>query len=128
LASILPFDTIDYPLRNISESAVKQLVNADKVLDIRGWSSPWSILKTKSELNLMEPGQTLEVLISDPGDLPAVLSRTNHRLIATEDQVGFYRLYVRRGLTGTSGSITELFYDASGNQNHGGGRDDNRRP
>jgi len=107
---------------------VKQSVKADKVLDIRGWSSPWSILKTKSELNLMKPGQTLEVLISDLGDFPAVLSRSNHRLIATDDGAGFSRLYVRRGPTAKSDSITDLAYKAGENPNHGGGRNDNRRP
>lgn len=98
----------------------------DKVLDIRGWSSPWSILKTKNELSLMEPGQILEVLISDLGDFPVVLSRSNHRLIATDEQVGFSRLYVRRG-PDKSGSITRFPHKAQETLNHGGERNDSRK-
>lgn len=101
-------------------------MKADKVLDIRGWSSPWSILKTKNELNLMEPGQTLEVLISDPGDFLVVLSRSNHCLIATDEQVGFSRLYVRRG-PDKSVSITHFPHKAQETLNHKGERDDDRR-
>jgi TusA-related sulfurtransferase len=100
-------------------------VKPDKVLDIRGWSSPWSILKTKNELKLMEPGQTLEVLVSDLGDFPAVLSRSNHRLLATDEQVGFSRLYVRRG-PDKSHSINHFPHKAQETLNHKGERDDNR--
>jgi TusA-related sulfurtransferase len=128
LASILPFDMSVRPTGNILESTVNHLMKVDKVLDIRGWGSPWSILKAKSELNLMEPGQTLEVLISDQDDFLAVFRRSNHRLIATEDEVGFSRLYVRRGPTGKDGSTTSLSYTNRENSKHTGGRNDNRKP
>ena len=78
------------------------LAKADKVLDVRGWSCPWCILKAKSELNLMEPGQILEVLVTDPAalvDIPNVMGRSGHYLIQTNEQSEFARLYVRRGRT-----------------------------
>ena len=78
------------------------LAKADKVLDVRGWSCPWCILKTKSELSMMEPGQILEVLVTDPAalvDIPNVLGRSGHYLIQVSEQSEFARLYVRRGHT-----------------------------
>ena len=42
---------------------------ADKVIDLRGMSCPWSILKAKSQLIAMKPGEVLEVLASDPHDV-----------------------------------------------------------
>ena len=76
------------------------LAKADKVLDVRGFSCPWCILKAKSELNLMEPGQILEVLVTDPAalvDIPSVLGRGGHYLIQITEQAEFFRLSVRRG-------------------------------
>ena len=70
------------------------LAHADKVLDVRGWSGPWVILKAKSELNLMEPGQVLEVLVTDPMtlvDFPSVLGQSNHQLIHIDEASGFTR-------------------------------------
>jgi tRNA 2-thiouridine synthesizing protein A len=79
---------------------VEGLVKTEKVLDVRGWSCPWCILKAKSELNLMEPGQILEILVTDPmtlEDFPNVLDQSGHQLIQINEQPEFFRLYVRRG-------------------------------
>jgi tRNA 2-thiouridine synthesizing protein A len=84
------------------------LAHADKVLDVRGWSGPWVILKAKSELNLMEPGQVLEVLVTDPMtlvDFPNVFGQSNHQLIHINEASGFTRLYVRRGYTDKSSEL-----------------------
>ncbi len=73
---------------------------ADKILDVRGWSCPWCILKAESLLRLMEPGKILEVLVTDPQiikDLPSVLRQSNDQLIKVDQQQEIYRLYVRRG-------------------------------
>ena len=93
------------------------LAHADKILDVRGWSGPWVILKAKSELNLMEPGQVLEVLVTDPMtlvDFPRFLGQSNHQLIHINEASGFTRLYVRRGypdksseLAAAHGGVTE---------------------
>jgi TusA-related sulfurtransferase len=81
---------------------------ADKVLDVRGWSHPWCILKTKSELKHMDYGQVLEVLGTDPQairTLPAVLDRDGDEVLAVEDGPEFFRLYLRKGVTRRSGAM-----------------------
>ena len=73
---------------------------ADKIIDLRGVSCPWSILKAKSQLIAMKPGEVLEVLASDPlmfEDFPKVLGENGHHLIDVREQQEFSRLYVRRG-------------------------------
>lgn len=73
---------------------------ADKVIDLRGMSSPWSILKAKSQLIAMNPGEVLEVLSTDPmmtEDFPKVLAKGGHQLMQTIDQPEYSRLYVLRG-------------------------------
>ncbi|MBW1980897.1 MAG: sulfurtransferase TusA family protein [Deltaproteobacteria bacterium] len=75
---------------------------ADRRLDLRGWSCAWCILKAKSELDVMQPGQILEVLITDQKtmvDLPNVLGQSGHQVVEVEEESGFSRLYVRKGRT-----------------------------
>ncbi len=75
-------------------------VKADKTIDLRGVSSPWSILKAKSQLIAMQPGEVLEVLANESlmhEDFPKVIGRSEHQLIGTNQQSGFVRLYLRRG-------------------------------
>jgi len=79
---------------------VEKKGEANKVIDLRGMSCPWSILKAKSQLITMEPGEVLEVLSGDPmliKDFPKVLGNRGHQLIKIKDKQGFSRLYVRRG-------------------------------
>ena len=73
---------------------------ADKIIDLRGMSCPWSILKAKSQLITMNPGEVLEVLSTDPmmsEDFPKVLGQRGHQLIQIIDQPDYSRLYVLRG-------------------------------
>ncbi len=73
---------------------------ADRVIDLRGVSCPWSILKAKSQLTLLEPGEVLKVLVTDPKmlvDLPRVLGQKGHQLMEIQKRSGFSQLYVRRG-------------------------------
>jgi len=89
------------------EHFVEEKAKADKVLDARGWSCPWCILKAESLLRLMEPGKILEVLVTDPQiirDLPSVLSQGNDQLIKVDQQREVYRLYLRRGEQKLSGA------------------------
>jgi tRNA 2-thiouridine synthesizing protein A len=79
---------------------VEKKAQIDKVLDVRGFSCPWCILKTKSILSQMEPGKLLEVLASDPQiikDLPSVLKQRDDLIIRVDKDREVYRLYVRRG-------------------------------
>ena len=79
---------------------MEKRTEADKVIDLRGVSCPWSILKAKSQLTIMEPGEVLEVLFTDPlmfADFHKVLDQSGHHLLNINEQPGFSRLYVRRG-------------------------------
>ena len=91
---------------------------ATKVIDLRGVSCPWSILKAKSQLIAMDPGEVLEVLASDPmmfEDFPKVLSKSGHHLVEINRQQGYSRLYVKRGRKEENGNIAscETCIDAS---------------
>ena len=82
------------------ELILEKKAEADKIIDLRGVSCPWSILKAKSQLSHMEPGEVLEVLASDPmmfEDFPKVLSKSGHHLVEIHRQQGYSRLYVKRG-------------------------------
>lgn len=73
---------------------------ADRVLDVRGWSCPWCILKAKSWLRRMTPGQILEVLTTDPNvqkNFPRVLARTKDHVIGMDQNDDHYRMRIRRG-------------------------------
>lgn len=94
---------------------------ADKVLDVRGWSYPWCILKTKSGLTHMDQGQVLEILGTDPQairSLSLVLGRAGDELLAVEEGPEFFRLYLRKGVAGTSGDTAEPLAQSKGG-NHG---------
>jgi TusA-related sulfurtransferase len=93
----------------------------DKVLDVRGWSYPWCILKTKSELTHMDQGQVLEVLGTDPQairSLLIVLGRAGDEVLAVEDGPDFFRLYLRKGVAGSYRENVELLTKRKG-ANHG---------
>ena len=78
---------------------MEKRTEADKVIDLRGVSCPWSILKAKSKLIAMNPGDVLEVLCTDPmmsKDFPKVLGKSD-QLIQIIDKPEYSRLYVLRG-------------------------------
>ena len=88
---------------------MEKRTEADKVIDLRGVSCPWSILKAKSQLTIMEPGEVLEVLFTDPlmfADFHKVLDQSGHHLLNINKQPGFSRLYVRRGEKQENNEIT----------------------
>lgn len=87
---------------------------ADKVIDLRGMSCPWSILKAKSELKRMEPGQVLELLGTDPltlKDFPTILKGRDDEVIRVDNDPDFFRLYVRKGNSKTVKSLSESQQD-----------------
>jgi tRNA 2-thiouridine synthesizing protein A len=90
------------------ELILKKRTEADKIIDLRGVSCPWSILKAKSQLGIMEPGEVLEVLASDPlmfEDFPRVLGQSGHYVVEINLQPGNSRLYVKRGQKEESSDI-----------------------
>lgn len=57
---------------------------AEKILDVTGLSCPLPVLKARRTLRDMAPGQTLEVLATDPGafeDFPIFCKSAGHTLL-----------------------------------------------
>ena len=83
---------------------MKRLVDAqkksDRVIDLRGWSCPWCILKAKSLLKQMSTGQILEVLSTDPEaqiNFPLILKKSKDRVIKVEQDKESFHLFLLRG-------------------------------
>ncbi|OQY03850.1 MAG: hypothetical protein B6I22_10785 [Desulfobacteraceae bacterium 4572_123] len=73
---------------------------SDRVLDLRGWSCPWCILKAKSLLLRMSKGQILEVLSTDPEaqiNFPLILKKSKDRVIKVEQHKEYFHLFLLRG-------------------------------
>lgn len=72
---------------------------ADKILDAKGVSCPLPILKSKKALLDVAPGETLEVLATDPGsvaDFAAFCRMTGHELLESESDGVVFRFLIRR--------------------------------
>jgi len=62
---------------------------AEKMLDATGLSCPLPVLKARKALRDMAPGQTLELLATDPGaldDVPAFCESAGHELLEADRQ------------------------------------------
>jgi len=73
---------------------------ADQFLDTKGLNCPLPILKAKKSLATMSPGQTLEVLSTDPGsvkDFEALCRQTAHKLLESDRVNGIYRFILEKG-------------------------------
>jgi TusA-related sulfurtransferase len=78
---------------------VKENMKVDQTLDCRGLSCPLPILKTKQIVDKMAVGQVLEMIASDPGsvrDMEAWSKRTGHEIVATTQEGGLFKFYVRK--------------------------------
>jgi TusA-related sulfurtransferase len=88
---------------------MEKKAKVDKILDVRGWSCTWSILKAKSELKQMKPGQVLEVLVTDAltlKDLPPILRESEDEVIRVDEGPEFFSLYVRKGNSTTARNLS----------------------
>ena len=100
MAHILPKKVSSLSFDAEMELMLEKKSEADKIMDLRGVSCPWSILKAKSQLTIMEPGEVLEVRFTDPlmfADFPKVLNESGHQLLQIIDTAEYARIYVRRG-------------------------------
>ena len=89
-----------YLVNSKMENSVEEKFLADSVLDTRGFGCAWSILKAKSELKRMKPGQILAVLSTDPltlKDFSAILRETEDEVFRVDEGPDFFSLYVRKG-------------------------------
>jgi tRNA 2-thiouridine synthesizing protein A len=74
---------------------------AEKLLDATGLSCPLPVLKARKALRDMAPGQTLEVLVTDPGaveDFPVFCQSSGHELLESSILEGnLYRFVIKNG-------------------------------
>ena len=80
------------------------MTKKDRFLDAKHLNCPLPILKTKTVLHTMEPGQILYVETTDPHsvvDFTAYCAKTNHQLldIAEEEndaEENIFKIYIKR--------------------------------
>lgn len=68
-------------------------------LDARGLNCPLPILRTKKALNLLEPGDTLQLISSDPGsvkDIDAFCKQTGNELLEDNTESGEFTFIIRK--------------------------------
>jgi tRNA 2-thiouridine synthesizing protein A len=72
---------------------------AEKTLDATGLGCPLPVLKASKALRGMAPGQTLELLVTDPGaldDIPDFCKSAGHELLNTSRIEGnVYRFVIK---------------------------------
>ena len=71
----------------------------DRYLDARGLNCPLPVLKTKLELNRMQPGEVLFVEATDPHsviDFEAYCARTGHEILAIDETGGIIGFTISR--------------------------------
>jgi tRNA 2-thiouridine synthesizing protein A len=74
-------------------------ITVDQRLDARGLSCPLPIVKTAAAMKGLAPGQTLEVLATDPGsvkDFEAWCRSTGNELVEQSSEGGVYRFLLRK--------------------------------
>ncbi len=85
-----------------------KLLRADAELDLRGVICPYNYVKTKLQLETMQAGQVLAVVL-DAGDpirnVPRSVTADGHAVLAEESlEGGLFRVVIRKGVTEDSPS------------------------
>lgn len=81
-------------------------IKADHVLDAKGLACPMPIVKTKKEMNNVEPGKVLLIEATDQGskaDLKAWAERSAHQYLGTIEEGDVLKHYLRKASEGESG-------------------------
>jgi tRNA 2-thiouridine synthesizing protein A len=72
---------------------------ADQKLDAKGLNCPLPVLKAKKMINGMNPGDSLEILATDPGavkDFEAFSRATGHQLVEWQEDNGVFRFLFKK--------------------------------
>lgn len=72
----------------------------DLLLDCTGMQCPLPVIKTAKAIKELQPGQTLELLATDPGvapDMTAWTGRTGNELVQIEQKGDVFHVLIRRG-------------------------------
>lgn len=73
---------------------------ADRTLDARELDCPQPVIETRKAMQDMAPGQTLEVLTTDPAselDFEAFCRMAGHALVEHDERDGVFRFVLRHG-------------------------------
>ena len=76
------------------------MADADAALDASGLACPHPVLRARRALKSLLPGQSLEVIVTDPAapeDLAAFARRGGHQLVASQRDGDRFRLVLRKG-------------------------------
>ena len=68
-------------------------------LDLKGLKCPLPVLRAKKALKALNPGDTLEVIATDPcsvKDFPAFCDTTGNTLVNWDETDGVYRFVLRK--------------------------------
>lgn len=72
---------------------------ATQTLDAKGLNCPLPILKAKKAIAGLKPGDTLEVIATDPGavqDFEAFSRATGHQLLESKEENGVFRFLIKK--------------------------------
>ncbi len=78
---------------------IEGMVSRTKI-DLIGNARPICLLKCKSTLNQMNTGDTLEVLLGDPGvvhELIAIINRSSDRVVQWVQEGDHFRIQIEKG-------------------------------
>ena len=68
-------------------------------LDLKGLSCPLPIVKTAQAIKVLEPGELIEALATDPGSVPdftAWAKATGNQLVEQTEHDGVFRFVIRK--------------------------------
>jgi tRNA 2-thiouridine synthesizing protein A len=92
---------VDRPGRYIEDArgGSEPVTDIAQTLDVRGQSCPLPVVRASQAIKLLETGQLLEVLATDPGsltDFPAWSKTTGNEIVEQNQDDGVFRYVVRK--------------------------------
>jgi len=69
-------------------------------INLVGVVSPVCLLKCQSALNILKPGDMLEVMVQDPevvNNLQKIIERSANQVVKTERRDEYFQIFIRRG-------------------------------
>ncbi|MDF1557893.1 MAG: sulfurtransferase TusA family protein [ANME-2 cluster archaeon] len=74
-------------------------IAADYELDVRGECCPYPLVRTKKQVDALEPGEILKVIADDPvapQNIDQWSRKSGNKLLAVEQQDGEYLIFVEK--------------------------------
>lgn len=75
-------------------------VRAAQTLDMKGMNCPMPLIWARNMIDIMEPGETIEVLATDPGtigDFKVFAKSAGHELLDWSEAGGLIRILLKKG-------------------------------